>query len=84
MSRTIKFGEKAGLQLVAEGFNLLNRTNFASVNNVVGPGFGLPLTAGGAGSTTFNVTGTSADSAKLCARLHSGVPEARKSSLDCA
>ncbi len=60
LSRTIKFGERAGLQLVAEGFNLLNRTNFASVNNVVGPGFGLPLTAGGAGSTTFNVTGTSA------------------------
>ena len=60
LSRTIKLGEKAGLQLVAEGFNLLNRTNFASVNNVVGPGFGLPLTAGGAGSTTFNVTGTSA------------------------
>jgi len=59
-SRTFKFGEKAGLQLVAEGFNLLNRTNFASVNNVVGPGFGLPLTAGGAGSTRFNVTGTSA------------------------
>jgi hypothetical protein len=60
LSRTFKLGEKAGLQLVAEGFNLLNRTNFASVNNVVGPGFGLPLTAGGAGSTTFSVTGTSA------------------------
>jgi len=52
--------EKAELQLVAEAFNLLNRTNFASVNNVVGPGFGLPLTAGGAGATTFNVEGTSA------------------------
>jgi hypothetical protein len=60
LSRTFKFGEKAGLQLVAEGFNLINRTNFASVNNVVGSGFGLPLAAGGAGSTTFNVTGTSA------------------------
>jgi carboxypeptidase family protein len=60
LARTIKLGEKAGLQLVAEGFNLLNRTNFASVNNVVGPGFGLPQSAGGAGSTTFNVTGTSA------------------------
>jgi len=59
-SRTIKLSEKAGLQLVAEGFNLLNRTNFASVNNVVGPGFGLPLAMGGAGATTFNVSGTSA------------------------
>ena len=58
-SRTIKLSEKAGLQLVAEGFNLLNRTNFASVNNVVGPGFGLPLAMGGAGATTFNVSGTS-------------------------
>jgi hypothetical protein len=60
LSRTFKLGEKAGLQLVAEGFNLINRTNFASVNNVVGPDFGRPLAAGGAGSTTFNVTGTSA------------------------
>jgi hypothetical protein len=60
LARTIRLGEKAGLQLVAEGFNLFNRTNYASVNNVVGPGFGLPQTAGGAGSTTFNVTGTSA------------------------
>jgi hypothetical protein len=60
LSRSFKFGEKASLQLVAEGFNILNRTNFASVNNVVGPNFGLPLAAGGAGATTFNVTGTSA------------------------
>lgn len=60
LSRTFKFGEKAGLQLVAEGFNLINRTNFVSVNNVVGPNFGLPLAAGGAGSMTFSVTGTSA------------------------
>jgi hypothetical protein len=60
LSRTIKLGERAGLQLLAEGFNLFNRTNFASVNNVVGPRFGLPQSAGGAGSTTFSVTGTSA------------------------
>ncbi len=60
LSRRFKLGEKAALQLMAEGFNILNRTNFASANNVVGPSFGLPLTAGGAGSTTFNVKGTSA------------------------
>jgi hypothetical protein len=60
LSRRFKLGDKANLQLIAEGFNLLNRTNFASVNAVVGPGFGLPLAAGGAGSTTFNVKGTSA------------------------
>jgi hypothetical protein len=58
LSRQIKLGERAGLQLVAEGFNLANHTNFASVNNVVGAGFGLPLAAGGAGSTTFHVHGT--------------------------
>lgn len=75
LARTIKLGEKAGLQLVAEGFNLLNRTNFASVNNVVGPGFGLPLSAGGAGSTTFNVTGTSAIQPSLPLGFTSAFPK---------
>ena len=60
LSRTFKLGEKAGLQLMAEGFNLANHTNFASVNNIVGLGFGLPTAVGGSGSTTFNVKGTSA------------------------
>src|SRR6266478_6417290 len=36
LSRQFKLTEKARLQLLAEGFNLFNRTNFASVNNVVG------------------------------------------------
>ena len=35
-----KVGEKANLQLTAEGFNIANRTNFASVNNEVDPLFG--------------------------------------------
>jgi len=36
---------------------LLNLTNYASVNNIVGAGFGLPAAVGGVGSTTFNVSG---------------------------
>lgn len=55
ISRRFKFGERANLQFLAEGFNLFNRTNFASVNNVVGPNFGLTQ-----GFTTFNVSGSSA------------------------
>jgi hypothetical protein len=48
-----RLGEKANLQLTAEGFNLANHTNYASVNNVVGPVFGFQP-----GFTTFNVHGT--------------------------
>ncbi len=59
LTRRFKMGERANLQLLAEGFNLANRTNFASVNNIVGPNFGLPVAAGGQGFTTFNVKGTS-------------------------
>lgn len=50
-----KLAEKATLLLTAEGFNIANHTNFASVNNVVGPYFGLTP-----GFTTFNVHGSSA------------------------
>jgi hypothetical protein len=59
ISRRFKMGDRANLQLVAEGFNLANRTNYASVNNVVGPNFGLPVALGGQpGFTTFNVSGS--------------------------
>lgn len=60
LSRQFKLAEKANLLLIAEGFNIANHTNFASVNNIVGLGFGLPTALGGAGETTFHVHGTSA------------------------
>jgi carboxypeptidase family protein len=36
LSRVFKLGDRASVQLAAEGFNILNRTNLGSVNNVVG------------------------------------------------
>ncbi|PYT70857.1 MAG: hypothetical protein DMG42_17955, partial [Acidobacteria bacterium] len=48
-----KIQEKATLLLTAEGFNIANHTNFASVNNEVGPLFGFAP-----GFTTFNVHGS--------------------------
>ena len=36
LSWKYRLGEKANAQFLAEGFNLFNRTNFGSVNNVVG------------------------------------------------
>jgi hypothetical protein len=48
LSWSCKLGEKYNLQLTAEGFNIANRTNYASVNNIVGANFGPP----------FNVDGT--------------------------
>jgi hypothetical protein len=52
-----KIGEKASITFTAEGFNIANHTNFASVNNEVSPLFGLPTDVGGLGNTTFNVHG---------------------------
>jgi Carboxypeptidase regulatory-like domain/TonB dependent receptor len=52
-----KLGERVNMILTAEGFNIANRTNFASVNNEVSPLFGLPTDVGGGGNTTFNVHG---------------------------
>jgi hypothetical protein len=47
-----KLGETSNLQFTAEGFNIANRTNYASVNNEVSPLFGFEP-----GFTTFNVRG---------------------------
>jgi hypothetical protein len=65
-----KVAEKAKLQLTAEGFNIANHTDYASVNNEVNPLFGLPTNPanntacpacpGGLGFTTFNVHGSAA------------------------
>jgi hypothetical protein len=48
LSRAFKFGDKYSLRFIAEGFNIANRTNYASVNNIVGSDFAPP----------FNVHGT--------------------------
>jgi Carboxypeptidase regulatory-like domain/TonB dependent receptor len=53
-----KLGEKANLQFTAEGFNIANRTNYASVNNEVSPLLGFQP-----GFTTFNVKGIKPGSA---------------------
>jgi hypothetical protein len=50
LGRTFNLGEKATLRFTAEGFNITNRTNFATVNNVVGAAF----------QPSFNVRGSSA------------------------
>jgi hypothetical protein len=47
-----KIAERLKVQITAEAFNLFDRTNYASVNNEVGPFF--PFTPG---FTTFNVKG---------------------------
>jgi carboxypeptidase family protein len=47
-----KLREQMNVQVTAEGFNIANHTNFASVNNEVSPLFGLTP-----GFTTFNVKG---------------------------
>ena len=49
---THKLGERLNMAITAEGFNIANRTNYASVNNEVSPLFGFQP-----GFTTFNVHG---------------------------
>ena len=57
LSWSHRIGERATIRFTAEGFNIANHTNFASVNNEVSPLFGLPTDVGGGGFTTFNVHG---------------------------
>jgi carboxypeptidase family protein/TonB-dependent receptor-like protein len=66
LSWTHKIREKAAITFTAEGFNIANHTNFASVNNEVNPLFGIETTPGvtcsqsgecATGNTSFNVHG---------------------------
>jgi hypothetical protein len=83
LSYLFKVGEKAGLQFVAEGFNIANRTNFASVNNVVSPLFGVltgpqPCPVAGTcptGNTTFHVPGSAAFSPSQPLGFTSALPK---------
>jgi hypothetical protein len=65
-----KIGEHANLQLTAEGFNIANRTNYASVNNEVSPLFGFQP-----GFTTFNVHGSAALSPSTPLGFTSALPK---------
>jgi hypothetical protein len=64
LARQIKLNERAGLQLIAEGFNIFNRTNFGSVNNVVGNIAG-----------PFNLRGTSSRSPSQSLGFTSAFPK---------
>jgi hypothetical protein len=56
LTRRFKMGERANLQLLAEGFNIFNHVNYASVNSIVGTRPDLTL-----GMTNFNVSGRAID-----------------------
>jgi hypothetical protein len=47
LTRKIKVTERVNLQLMAEAFNLFNRTNYSGVNNFVGPTFAPPFNVSG-------------------------------------
>jgi hypothetical protein len=64
LARRIKLNERAALQLIAEGFNIFNRTNFGSVNNVVGNIAG-----------PFNLRGTSSRSPSQSLGFTSALPK---------
>jgi len=46
LSKTIPFGERWSVDLIADGFNMLNRTNIAAVNQLCDPAAGTVCLAG--------------------------------------
>jgi hypothetical protein len=58
LSRSFKLAEKASLQFTAEAFNLANRTNYISVNNIVGAAFAPPFNVHGIKPGTVLSDGT--------------------------
>jgi Carboxypeptidase regulatory-like domain/TonB dependent receptor len=50
LSKSFKLSEKYSLQFTAEGFNLANRTNYTTVNNIVGADFAPPFNVHGSAS----------------------------------
>jgi hypothetical protein len=47
LGRTFRLGEQYAVHFTAEGFNITNRTNYASVNNIVGAAFAPPFNVHG-------------------------------------
>ena len=47
LARRFKINERSSLQLTADAFNLLNRTNYSTVNDEVGPAFAPPFNVHG-------------------------------------
>jgi hypothetical protein len=45
LSRRFKFDERRSIEVIFEGFNLLNRTNFQGINNIINTATGESLTA---------------------------------------
>src|SRR6202023_3449415 len=58
VSRVFKFGDRYNLQFLVEGFNIANRTNYASVNNIVGAAFAPPFSVRGIAPGTVLSNGT--------------------------
>ena len=58
LGRSFKLAEKSSLQFTAEAFNLANRTNYASVNNIVGSAFAPPFNVHGIKPGTVLSDGT--------------------------
>jgi hypothetical protein len=54
LSRTLAVTERTQLQILAESFNTLNRTNKAVPNNVIGSGAGVPLATFGRETAAFD------------------------------